>query len=356
MPRYATLFLTHSGRLTDMGLCSINYLTRRYASPDRLKTLPSFNELQPASMSNSYNGMVSIFHIDKDITGIRLKFAGVIHDKRKIQHVVQRTKNELIVAYEDGLELWEFSCPIYELNRKSLLNVVKRRVFDHNLFAGIHTAFLADANTIVLSCSSPDAVLKYDLREGKLVDMLRMPELIYGHNYEITEHTDLKSHYINNDAQLTHINSAWPDDNGKIIVSTLIQGAIGVFDEVKSDYHELTRGFVGCHGVRRSQEGLIYFADSVTGSLVFLNDDGRIHSRYAVNSRWLHDVQQIEGSQYAFSLADKNELRICDIMNDRVLFKKRYPVIPDSRFNYFRDRSGIWRGNSTQFLSISQIY
>lgn len=355
MPRYATLFLTHSSRQTDMSLCSINYLTKRYASPDRLKTIPLFNDLQPVSMSNSYNGMVSIFHIDKDINGFQFNYVGVIHDARKIQHVVQRTINELVVAYEDGLESWKFSCPISDLNRKSLSKVVERKVFDHSLFAGIHTAFLPDADTIVLSCSAPDAVLKYDLRGGKLINMLRMPESIYGHNYKITEKTDLKSHYINNDAQTTHINSAWPDNNGKIIVSTLIQGAIGVFNESRSDYHELTRGFVGCHGVRRSQEGLIYFADSVTGSLVFLDDDGRIHSRYAVDSRWLHDVQQIEGGHYAFSLADKNELRIYDILQDRMLFKKKYPVVPDSKFNFLRDRSGIWHGNSTQFLSISPV-
>jgi hypothetical protein len=355
MSRYATLFLTHSGRVTDLKLCSLNYLTRRYASPHRLKTLPSFNELQPASMSNSYNGMISIFHLDRNASENCISCAGTIHDERKIQHVVKRTEKELVVAYEDGLELWEFPCPVYELDRKSMSKVKKRAVYEHGLFAGIHTAFLADVDTVILSCSAPDAVLKYDLREGKLINMLRMPELIYGHNYEITEHTNLKSHYIYNDVQTTHINSAWPDGNGKIIVSTLIQGAIGVFDELDSDYHELTRGFVGCHGVRRSREGLIYFADSVTGNLIFLNDNGRIHSRYAVDSRWLHDVQQIEGDQYAFSLADKNELRICDIKQDRVLFQKKYPVIPDSRINILRNKTGIWRGNSTQFLSVSLV-
>ena len=74
-----------------------------------------------------------------------------------------------------------------------------------------------------------------------------------------------------NDLQTTHINDASSMDGGsRVVVSTLIQGAIGVFDLGGGSYQEVTRGLVGCHAARVNDEGVIYFADNCGGALVEL--------------------------------------------------------------------------------------
>ncbi|MGH7485852.1 MAG: hypothetical protein ACREMY_09665, partial [bacterium] len=115
-------------------------------------------------------------------------------------------------------------------------------------------------------------------------------------------------------------------------------------------YEELCRGFVGCHGARMSAEGEIYFADSTAGTLVFLTPAGRIARRFATGSRWLHDVQQIAGSVYAFALADRNELRVYDIASGELHFRRRFLLWPlPGAFGVAR-LLPWWLGNSTQAL------
>jgi hypothetical protein len=118
-------------------------------------------------------------------------------------------------------------------------------------------------------------------------------------------------HYVNNDLQLTHINCAWAWRGG-IVISTLIQGALGWFDP-QGQYQELLRGFVGCHGVRAdARTGRLYFCDSCTGTLIFLNDKLGIKRRLATGSIWLHDAQQIEGDIFAVAVTDRNQVEIWD--------------------------------------------
>ena len=126
---------------------------------------------------------------------------------------------------------------------------------------------------------------------------LRMPASLYGHNYTLTSEMDLRRHYIHDGCQTTHLNAASVDREGRrAVVSTLIQGAIGLFDLRTGDYQEIARGFVGCHGARFSDRDEIYLADSPRGCLIFLGPGGRVTRRFETGSLWLHDVQQIRES------------------------------------------------------------
>ena len=182
-----------------------------------------------------------------------------------------------------------------------------------------------------------------------------MPEEIYGKGYDISPVTDLHINYIANDYQTTHINMAsMTKDRKYILVSALIPGAVGRFHYETGEYEELTGGFLGCHGAREAYDGRIYFADSVNGNLVFLDQKGRISERFSVNSRWLHDVLEIHPRIFTFTLSDYNNFQIFNIDDEILLYKKKfikYPnVIRHKYINiFFKNWLGI--GNSTQFLS-----
>jgi hypothetical protein len=137
-----------------------------------------------------------------------------------------------------------------------------------------------------------------------------------------------------NDFQLTHINCAYPWRSG-ILVSTLIQGAIGWFDE-HGQYQELLRGLVGCHGVRIDQRNSrMFFCDSCLGTVVFLSSDYRIEHRVSTGSVWLHDAEQVSPDVFALSVADRNQIEIIEFSSRKVL-----TIAPCGDF-----------GNSTQLIS-----
>ena len=72
----------------------------------------------------------------------------------------------------------------------------------------------------------------------------------------------VQDHHIANDIQLGHLNCAYPDGHGGFWVSTLGQGDIGHVMP-NGDYELIASGFVGCHGIRYSDElGYLYFSDS----------------------------------------------------------------------------------------------
>jgi hypothetical protein len=176
---------------------------------------------------------------------------------------------------------------------------------------------------------------------------------LYGQGYGL-EGADQRRHAIPDEGQTTHVNAAHRAGASGLVVSTLIQGAIGRFDltaGADGAYEEICRGFVGCHGARVSAEGEVYFADSAAGLLVFLTADGRVARRFATGSRWLHDVQQIAGSVYAFALADRNELQLHDVATGELLARRRFLLWPlPGLFQAARWCPG-WLGNSVQALA-----
>ncbi len=339
MRRLGTLALTHSSRETNLSRCSVQFLTRRFGDPGRLDHLPPFDSLPPPEPL--YCGAASFHEVLEDENGrLRFRPAGSFRHREKVQHVVI-LGDETLVGFEQRVEIWKD-------------RTVTAR-YEHPLLAGLHTvAPLPNdrGERALLSCSASDALLILHLGTGEIEKVLRMPEEIYGHNYDLNPQTDLRRHYVGDEQQTTHVNAAHPFDNGRLaVVSTLFQGAVGVFDLESGAYEEIARGFVGCHGARVSAEGDVYFADSTSGHLTFLDDRGRIARRFDAGSRWLHDVQQVRGSVYAFALADANELRVWDVDREELLYRRRFVSWPVEGLFGLARRMPFWLGNSTQALS-----
>jgi len=312
-----------------------------------------------------YHGAVSLYRLAKGARGPRGKLhvepLGSLKRQDKLQHVTLLPGSggrELLAAFEQRVERWRLRLPVAELKRLTDADVTVAASFEHPHLAGLHTIepmTLERADRAVVSAAAADAILLLDPATGAVERTLRLPAALYGEGYPLTPDMDLRRHYIPDHRQATHVNAASPDREGRrVVVSTLIQGAIGVFDLRRGGYEEVTRGFVGCHGARFNAAGEIYFADSTAGALVVLAADGRIARRFGVGSRWLHDVQQIAGPLYAFALADKNELRVYDVEKDELLYREAFLTLPDD------DLDAAWRdpgflGNSTQALSYRAV-
>jgi hypothetical protein len=359
------LALTHSSRKANLARCSVEFLNRRFADPGRLRDLPPFAALPPARPL--YSGAVSFYRVmAEDGEGghggeggngtpprrrVRLECVGRLRSRDRIQHVALLDAAELLVGYEHRLERWRLRAPIDQLRRLTTADCEMAWRCEHPHLAGLHTVEPLGDGRAALSCASADAVLICDLESGTVVATLRLPATLYGLGYEFDAATDLRRHAIPDEAQATHVNAAHRAGGSRVVVSTLIQGAIGLLDLASGAYAEISRGFVGCHGARLSEDGEVYFADSPAGALTFLTPAGRIARRFAVGSRWLHDAQQIAGSLYAFALADCNELRLYDLADGELLWRERFRTWPlPGLFGAARLVPG-WLGNTTQSLS-----
>ncbi len=341
------LTLTHSSRTTNLARCSAQFLTRRFGDPDRLRDLPPLESLPPAPVL--YSGAVSFHRVLVEEGRIRLEPFGQVRSQDRIQDVALLGPDDLLIGFENRLERWRLRVP----QTFADFEVVWR--FEHPHLMGLHTVEPLAEGRVALACSAPDAVLILDLEAGRVERTLRMPSSLYGQGYELRDSDDLRRHAIPDEAQTTHVNAAHRAGSLRLVVSTLIQGAIGGFDLESGGYEEVCRDFVGCHGARMSAEGETYFADSPGGRLVFLNPDGWIARSFATGSRWLHDVQQIAGSVYAFALADSNELRVYDVASGEMLWHRRFLIWPlPGLFGVARLVPG-WLGNSVQALGFYRV-
>lgn len=365
MPVVGILALTHSSRSANLSRCSAEFLTHRFGAPDRLDRLPPFDSLPPAE--HLYSGAVSFFRVAsgpesrQDQGTLTCSWLGSVKRRDKIQHVAFLSDWELLVGYEHFVERWTLPEPVGRLPRIDPRSISTGPRLEHPHLAGLHTVEPLSTDTVALSCSSPDAVLLLDPATGEVNRELRMPKELYGQGYPLTPEMDLRRHYIDDAGQSTHINGAFAStDARRLAVSSLIPGAIGVFhlDDPGGGYQELARGYVGCHGARFDDQGRVYFADSTTGSLVVLDGQPgnmRVARRFAVDSPWLHDVQQIHGSLYAFALSEPNELRIYDIDHDRLLYRRRFVRWPVDVLYPLAWRLPWWLGNSCQALSFFPV-
>jgi hypothetical protein len=350
------LALTHSSRETNLDRCSAAFLEQRFGDPERLERLPPFESLQPAEAL--YSGSVSFYRVTRDAAG-RLHFESIgdIRDREKIQHVVLRGEDEILVGYEHRIECWRLRRPVHVLSRITRSDCSIRARFEHPHLAGLHTVMPLPGDRALLSCAGSDSVLVCDIGRGLVERSFRMPASLYGHNYALTSEMDLRRHYIHDGCQTTHLNAASVDREGRrAVVSALIQGAIGLFDLRTGDYQEIARGFVGCHGARFSDRDEIYLADSPRGCLIFLGPGGQVTRRFETGSLWLHDVQQIRETIYAFALADTNELRIYDIDSAALLVRRKFSVIPFADSAPVPKGAPDWLGNSTQALSYTPLH
>lgn len=342
------LTVTHSSRETNPARCSVQFLTRRFGGRDRLAEPPPFTSLAPAP--TLYSGAVSFYLVGEDAGTLYLRRLGGVRSRDRIQYAAPLPAGDLLVGYEHRVVRWRPRAPLAALERVDAADFQAVARAEHPHLAGLHTIDPLSGGLAALSCSAPDAVLLLDPATGEIERTLRLPRDLYGRNYDLTPEMDLRRHYIHDGLQTTHVNAAFGDATGRwVAVSTLIQGAVGVFDLKTDRYEEVTRGFVGCHGARFDARGNLYFADSTAGHLVVLTDEGKIARRFAVASQWLHDVQQLRGPVYAFALGDANELQVWDIDSNELLFCDRFHTWstddPDRG-----DAPPGWLGNSVQGL------
>lgn len=323
MPTY--LFaLTHSARPMDFPRAELNYLTKRYASPDRLKNLPPLATLPPESGPN-YTGNISLWCWDSECD-LRPRLVEFIRKDYKAQHAVV-VGDELVVCGTTRLEVF----PLVGSKERPL------RTISHPWFAGGHTVFVDGEGNYVVSCSAPDAVLVFN-RTGDLLRVLRVPADLYGTNYELQPANDLREHYISNDLQLAHLNCSYPTNRG-VLCTLLIPGAIGLFAPDGS-YREIKRGYVGCHAAKwNPRTDTLYFADSCNGNIVELNWDGRIIRRHHLNSVWLQDVTAFDSFSYLVGASDRNTFELWHKTENRAIW-----TIDGRRF-----------GAATQFCSWCEL-
>jgi hypothetical protein len=302
--------LTHTSRDWDWTRCSREDLIRRYADPKRLLDLPPFEELPPPPM-HLYSGGLSILELAVDGDGAHIVARRLIDSHFKIQHATLAGAR-LVLCFESFLAVLPAAgAPLENVD----LRPGSPWRIDDNWFSGLHTAFPVHDDIWIVSSSGCDAVLWVDLRSRKVIRRWRLPSDIYGVNYELTPAMAANIHYIHNDIQLCHLNCAYPDGKGGCYVSTLAQGDIGHVDE-NGRYSLLTRGYVGCHGVRLAQNGRdVYFSDSCSGRLMQLEPGGGVRERWSADSRWLHDVEQADPDLYVFCLGDRNEVALVDVTN-----------------------------------------
>lgn len=314
------LCLTHSTRKIDCKGCDLNFLTNRYKDPERLQSLPPLSNLENEYLK-TYTGSYSIWlwhAIDKK---------PFLRTWRVLPYKCQQAAiwgSDFIIAGTAFVELY-----------KTTEDERPFRIIEHPLMAGNHTFEVLDQETFAISCSASDSVLIFN-RNGTLKDYYRVPESLYGKNYEFPTELSLREHYIYNDIQLTHLNSV-SEYAGGFLVSTLIQGAVGHFDK-KGKYREIIAGFIGAHGARAISGEELYFCDSVNGCIVVIDPNGKIIRRYGTGSRWLQDAVWIENEVFLCGCSDRNKFELWDFNKNQIIWE-----IDGEPF-----------GETTAFISISK--
>jgi hypothetical protein len=348
-PLAGLLTLTHSSRRTNLARCSVQFLEKRFGDPRRLGAAPAFASLPPAAAL--YSGGISFFRVERRAGAWQVRWLGARRSRERIQHAAFADARHLLVGFEHHLETWRLAQPADAAERLRPRDFQLAARTDHPHLAGLHTVAPLPGGGAVLACSAPDAILVVDAG-GAVSRSLPLPASHFPRAWPLTTGMDLRRHYVPDLFQAAHLNAAAPDRSGRwTAVSTLIQGAIGVYDLARERYEEVTRGFVGCHGARFDDAGRIYFADSTAGALVTLDANGRIARRFALGSRWLHDVQQLAGSVYAFADAERNELTVYDVERGTLLYRRAFATWPlEIGFPLARLRPH-WLGNSVQALS-----
>ena len=331
-----------------MHFCSREHLTRRFEKPDRLAKRPPYECLPP--IHSRFDGSLSFYRVAEAAKGVTVTPAGNIRSQKKIQHALALDAQNLLVGFETHLEQWFFPKSLTRGAPISEKSFRIEKTIRHPHLPGLRTVNRLDRDRVVVASAAADAVLLVNWVSGLVEKTLSLPCDLYGHGYDLTPEMDLARHYIGNQHQRTHLNSGYAHD-GKVVISTLIQGAIGVFDLESGAYRELTRDHVGCHGARFNSEGEVYFVDSCSGQLIFLDAVGRPSRSYRVGSLWLHDAVQISDRLYAFALADSNELQVHDIHNESMVYRKRFLTSPFFLLNPLFRLMPAWIGNSAQFLA-----
>jgi hypothetical protein len=171
------LTLTHSSRTTNLARCSVQFLTRRFGDPGRLRDLPPLATFGPAEVL--YSGAVSFYRVSREAEGrVRLAVLGAIRHRDRLQHVVRyaaKGADELLAGFENRLERWRLRAPLEDLRRVTRKDVTVVRRYEHPHLVGLHTVEPLEGGRVALACSASDAVLVLDLASGEVERTLRLP-------------------------------------------------------------------------------------------------------------------------------------------------------------------------------------
>lgn len=304
LPAKRYLCITHSDRPASLDKCDLNYLETRFSRPDRLPPKEPFTSLLPSKAHSPFGGNITVHEIGH---GYETRLIALLRpDTYKPQHAV----------WHKGL-LWVLSVEHIEVYDDTLQSVA---TIQDPWLAGGHTIAPDGRGSMLVSCSASDSVLQIDCDSFSPTKALRVPEVLYGRNYELRRTDSVIDHYITNDLQLAHVNAATAWREG-ILVSSLIPGAIGWFAP-DGQYREILRGYVGIHGVRVAQNGEIYFCDSCNGILVSAQAQQSglvITSRVKTNSLWLHDAVQIGEDIFALAEFENNVVNFINIRTRNIV-------------------------------------
>ncbi len=307
------LLVTHSTRKFDHARASADFIRARYADRSRLENVPPFETLASSSTKHYMHGALTHFRLRFFGEEASLEALRCIDSRELIQHAVV-VGGRLVVCCSGFLVV--LPSIHYPLTGTEFDPGSPFRI-DDPWFSGLHSVVPANDEECVVSASGPDAVLWVDLRKKIVTRRFRLPESLYGVNYRLTPEMSVHDHYIPNDYQLGHLNSAFPDDDGGCFVTTLGQGDIGHFDR-EGRYERLATGYVGAHGIRRSLDGsYLYFTESPAGKIRKLSFQGNVGTIAQVRTGWLHDAQQIAQDLFVCLPVDRNELLIIDVRNER---------------------------------------
>jgi len=292
---------THSSRPFFEASCSVNQLEQRFSRRnwDQLPPLDSFPPVQGAI---SFKGALTLWRLDEE-NGYRLTFLSSYLPDYKIQFAAF-TKNTLLVLGSDRLEILDT-----ELKRT--------HTFSDPWLVGGHTVYVDDRGYALVTSAPANAILVIDLDRLEIVERVVMPEM-YGRGYPLEPADDLHQHFISTDNQPTHVNCAYPVDDG-FLVTSFIHGSVGFFDRDRN-YREIVRGYRGCHGGKRDRvSGDLYLTDSASGNILFFDyETGAVKRRFHLDSKWLHDSDQIDGTVFATGVSDSNKLEIIDLATETV--------------------------------------
>lgn len=315
--------VTHSDRPFDIDRCTSEFYKTRFGSPGRLLNVPPFFSLKPARAYVPYAGGASFWVYDPRMPD-EPRLLCHFNPGYRVQHAAPLGEHFLLAGPEfvelvsgDGQTLWHASDP---------------------WMAGVHTVFHHNGR-IAVSCSGSDAVVVLDATNGAVTHALRLPLGVYGGGggYLLERDHDVREHFIVNDHQMTHINCAWPCEEG-IYISTLIHGVVGFFGW-DSSYRELFRAPVGSHGVRRIAPDRLLLADSCAGVGRVYDMSGNEQEHFDFGCRLLHDIDMADGRFVLGTSTDQNVLMIADRTSGKIL--ARWPM------QFF--------GAGVQFLSVTPL-
>ncbi|WP_333478584.1 hypothetical protein [Allocoleopsis sp.] len=250
-----------------------------------------------------FSGCLSLWLID-EVDNYRLHFLRQYNPGYKIQSATFHG-DHLLVYGSDRLEVLDTDFQLIKTITDPWL-------------AGGHTVYVDQEGFAWVTSAPANAILKINLDSGAVIERIRIPD-IYGLGYQLSPQDDLRHHFIPTDLQPTHVNCAYPMDDG-LLVTLLIPGAVGYFDKQRN-YREIVSGIRGCHGGKLNRDtGEIYLTDSPSGIAWFFDIcTGSSKGRFQIESRWLHDVDQIAGQIFAAGLGDKNEIQIFHRSNGEIL-------------------------------------